>query len=126
MRNAPFEHRLGRVDEFPVGTHKVVRIGRRREVGIFNIEGRFYGLPNLCPHQTGPLCEGRSLTGTLRATPGARGTWDFEWVMEGEVIVCPWHGLEFHVPTARCLAFPKLRLRSYDVLVRGDDLVVRL
>ena len=35
--------------------------------GVFNIGGRFYGLPNVCPHQTGPLCAGRVATGTLVA-----------------------------------------------------------
>ena len=42
---------VGRLTDFPEGTHRVVRVGRR-EIGVFNIRGRLYGLPNLCPHQT--------------------------------------------------------------------------
>ena len=114
---------VGRVTDFPAGTHRVVRVGRR-EIGVFNIDGRFYGLPNLCPHQTGPLCEGRRATGTLVAD--ADSDWRPRWTMEGEVIACPWHGLEYHVPTGRCLAYPEIQLRRYEVTVQGDDVVVSL
>src|SRR5581483_7715784 len=55
---------VGHVSDFPEGSHRVVKVGRR-EIGIFHIKGQFYGLPNTCPHQTGPLCEGKRLTGTL-------------------------------------------------------------
>ncbi len=93
-----------------------------REIGVFNVDGRFYGLPNLCPHQTGPLCEGRAATGTLAAD--AESDWKPRWVMRDEVIACPWHGLEYHVPTGQCLAFPEITLRRYPVEVRGDEVVV--
>jgi nitrite reductase (NADH) small subunit len=112
---------VGRVDELPPGTHKVVVAGRR-EIGVFNIGGRFYGLPNLCPHQTGPLCEGRRATGTLVAD--AATEWRPRWVMEDEVIACPWHGLEYHVPTGQCLAYPEITLRRYPVTVRDGEVVV--
>ena len=55
---------VGAVSEFPEGSHRVVRVGRR-QIGVFNIGGKFYGLPNVCPHQTGPLCEGKPPLGTL-------------------------------------------------------------
>ena len=60
------EHTVGAITEFPEGSHKVVKVGRR-EIGIFNVGGKLYGLPNLCPHQTGPLCEGKPALGTLVA-----------------------------------------------------------
>ena len=56
------EHIAGSIDDFPPGTHRVVRLGRI-EVGVFNVAGRFYALPNICPHQFGPLC-----TGTVNGT----------------------------------------------------------
>ena len=46
------------------------------------------------------------MTGTLIAD--AEGGWRPRWALEGEVIACPWHGLEYHVPTGRCLAFPEI------------------
>jgi nitrite reductase/ring-hydroxylating ferredoxin subunit len=56
------EHRVGGIDEFPAGTHKVVKVGRLREIGVFNIDGKLYALPNLCPHQTGPTIVGRGIS----------------------------------------------------------------
>jgi nitrite reductase (NADH) small subunit len=114
---------VGRLTDFPEGTHRVVRVGRR-EIGVFNIRGRLYGLPNLCPHQTGPLCEGRRVTGTLAAD--ADSEWRPRWIMDGEVVACPWHGLEYHVPTGRCLAYPEIQLRRYEVSLEGEDVVVSL
>jgi nitrite reductase/ring-hydroxylating ferredoxin subunit len=62
------------------------------------------------------------VTGTLEADAG--DGWRPRWTMDGEVIACPWHGLEYHVPTGRCLAYPEITLRRYDVSVRGGDVVV--
>ena len=117
------EHVAGPVADFPEGTHRVIRIGSR-EIGVFNIRGRFYGLSNVCPHQTGPVCEAPRTHGTTVAS--AETGWRTEWGMEGEVIACPWHGLEYHVPTGRCLAFPELHLRTYPVEVRDGEVVVCL
>jgi nitrite reductase (NADH) small subunit len=114
---------VGRASDFPPGTHRVVEVDGR-EVGIFKVGGRLYGLPNRCAHQGGPLCQGRTVTGTLLAEP--ESGFQPRWALEGEVIACPWHGLEYHVPTGRCLAFPHIRLRRYDVSLRGDDVVVSL
>ena len=112
---------VGAVADFPPGTHKVVEAAGR-QIGVFNVGGRLYGLPNLCPHQTGPLCEGRIATGTLVADRDS--DWKPRWVMDDEVITCPWHGLEYHVPTGRCLAYPEITLRRYPVTVRGEEVVV--
>ena len=57
-----------RVEELPVGAHRVVRVGRR-EVGVFNIGGELHAIPNLCPHQRGPLCEG-SVSGAFHVPTG--------------------------------------------------------
>ena len=45
------------VAEIPRGTHKVFTVGGR-PIGIFNLDGEFYGLLNRCPHQGGRLCDG--------------------------------------------------------------------
>jgi nitrite reductase/ring-hydroxylating ferredoxin subunit len=119
----PTEHVVGDSADFPPGTHRVVRVGAR-EIGVFHIGDRFFGLPNLCPHQTGPLCESKRLTGTFRAR--AESQWRPEWVLDGEIVACPWHGLEYHVPTGQCLAFPEIRLRRYEVVVKAEKVVVRV
>ena len=117
------EHLVGDLSEFPENSHKVVKVGRR-EIGIFNIGGEFYGLPNICPLQTGPLCEGKTTTGTLVAHKD--NDWRFEWDYEGEIVACPWHGLEYHVPTGRCLAFSNIKVRTYEVVVEDGKVKVRV
>jgi nitrite reductase (NADH) small subunit len=114
------EHRLGRPEDFPEGTHQIVRVGNR-EVGVFNIRGAFHAIPNLCPHQRGPLCSG-SVSGTLDYGPhtGHR----LAWIYDGEIVTCPWHSLEFHVPSGRCLALPNVRLRKFPVRLAGGELVI--
>ena len=117
------EHEVGDISEFPEGSHRVVKVGRR-EIGVFNIRGKLYGLPNVCPHQTGPLCAGKETTGTLVARE--EDDWKFRWDYEGEIVACPWHGLEYHVPTGRCLAFPNIKVRRYEVVAEEGKVKVRL
>ena len=114
------EHPIGRVEDLPEGEHRVVRAAGR-EIGVFNIRGTFHGLPNLCPHQRGPLCEG-SVSGTLDYGPHTE--WKLAWIWEGEVVTCPWHSLEFHIPTGQCIALRDIRLRTYEVRVADGELWV--
>jgi nitrite reductase (NADH) small subunit len=114
------EHRVGRAEELPEGAHRVVRAGNR-EIGVFNLGGEYHALPNLCPHQRGPLCAG-SVSGTLDYGPHTE--WRLAWIWEGEVVTCPWHSLEFHVPTGRCVGLPEIRLRKFEVRVEEGELVV--
>ena len=111
---------VGTAADFPPGTHRVVEVDGR-EVGVFNIGGRLYGLANRCAHQGGPLCAGKVVTGTLVSEAP-----DFKprWTLDGEIVACPWHGLEYHVPTGRCLADPRISIRRYDVTLDGDAVVV--
>ena len=110
------------VEELPEGTHRVVRAGRR-ELGVFNIRGELHAIPNLCPHQRGPLCDG-SVSGALDCGPHTGGR--LAWIWDGEVVTCPWHSLEFHVPTGQCLALPDVRLRKFGVRAVDGDVRVRV
>jgi nitrite reductase/ring-hydroxylating ferredoxin subunit len=116
------EHTLCRLHELPEGTHRVFRVGRR-ELGVFNIRGELHALPNLCPHQRGPLCEG-SVSGALDRGPHT--DWKLAWIWDGEVVTCPWHALEFHVPTGQCLALPNVRLRKFEVRTLNGEVTVVL
>ena len=114
------EHAICRVEDLPEGQHRVVRVANR-ELGVFNIRGTFHALPNLCPHQRGPLCAG-GVSGTIDYGPHT--DYELAWIWEGEVITCPWHSLEFHIPTGRCVAFDDIRLRKYEVRVTDGELRV--
>ena len=118
----PREHPIGMAEDLPAGHHRVVRVAGR-EIGVFNIGGDFHGLPNLCPHQRGPLCQG-GVSGTIDYGPHT--DWKLAWIWDGEVVTCPWHGLEFHVPSGRCVAYPDVKLKTFEVVERDGDVVVVL
>ena len=109
------EHPVGTLEDIPPGSHRIVRVANR-EIGLFNIDGTVYALPNLCPHQRGPLCAG-GVSGTIDYGP--RTGMQLAWIFDGEVVTCPWHSLEFHIPTGQCIAFDDIRLRTFEVRV-GD------
>lgn len=116
------EYLVAALADFPPNTHRVVKVGRR-EIGIFNIDGTFYALPNLCTHQLGPLCQGR-VSGTLISNRETE--WKLQWGFDREIVTCPWHGMEYHIKTGTCLAFPEIRLRSYEVWVEDEQVKVRV
>ena len=115
-------HQVATTTELPVGSKKVINIGKR-SIGLFNVNGAYHALPNLCPHQIGPLCEG-NVSGTTDAR--AETGWKVEWVNEGEIVACPWHGIEYHIPTGRCLAFPEISIRTYKVWAENDDIFIEI
>jgi nitrite reductase (NADH) small subunit len=116
-------HVLGCTGDFPEGSHGVVDVGDR-SIGVFNIAGELFAVRNVCPHQAGPVCESMRTTGTMVAD--AEHDWALEWAHDGEIVACPWHGLEFHVPTGRCLGHTGYRLRRYRVRVLEDEVLLSL
>ena len=116
------EHNAGPLSDFPPGSHKVVHLGRVA-VGIFNVDGELHALPNVCPHQFGPLCEGR-VNGTTACS--AATDWQFAWVRDGEIVTCPWHGIEFDIATGVSLVTSRLKVRTYPVRVEDGEVVVTM
>lgn len=116
------EYVVARVEDVPEGRHIVVDV-RGRQIGVFNVRGTYYALPNICIHQNGPLCRGE-VGGTL--VSDATTDWKPIWSHEGEIIVCPWHTLEFNVTTGQCLAYPDRHLPVYEVKVEDYQIKVIL
>jgi 3-phenylpropionate/trans-cinnamate dioxygenase ferredoxin subunit len=106
--------------DLPPGQRKIVEIARR-EIGIFNINGNFHALRNLCPHKGGPLCRGR-----LRPLVVASDVYRVDHQQEGEILKCPWHQWEFDIKTGRALCDETLRVRTYPVFLEGDKIVLYL
>lgn len=119
---APRFQVVGRASEIPPGTHTIVEVNRQT-IGIYNVDGAFHALLNVCPHQFGPLCEGK-VGGEMVSNAGTG--WKFELRREGEVVICPWHGLEFDLKTGFCLATKDFRVRRFDVEVVDDEVRLNL
>jgi nitrite reductase/ring-hydroxylating ferredoxin subunit len=67
--------------DIPTGKACMVEAGPFT-LAVFNGGGgRFYAVSALCPHEDGPLAEG--------------------W-LEGDSVVCPWHGFDFDLASGRC------------------------
>lgn len=103
---------VARADEIPSGGRKIVEAGGV-SIGVFNLGGEFFALRNRCPHQGGPLCEGK-LWGSLEAeVPGA-----FRYGRPGEILTCPYHGWEFDIRTGQSWCDPRrLRTRRYPIQI---------
>jgi len=79
-----------------------------------------HALPNFCPHQAAPLCEGE-LTG--RMVVGDDG-WEWRYEQEGEIVTCPWHGWKFDVTTGDNIKDDRYAVPTYDVREEGGAVYV--
>lgn len=117
---------VGRVEEIPPGGRKlVVPFRGKAGIGVFNIDGAFYALRNLCPHKQGPLCAG-FVSGRMIADgpPSGPDEGNLAYADEGRIIRCPWHLWEFDITTGACLVDPKVRVKTYPVAIEDGAIVV--
>lgn len=94
--------RVARTDECEPG-HAIERIVEGTVVALFNIDGTFYALDGVCPHQGGPLAKG---------------------CLAGRTVACPWHGWQFDVATGEHAANRRLRQKSFAVRTEGDEVLI--
>ena len=77
-----------------------------KKIALFNLDGHFYAIDNNCTHQGGPLAEGE---------------------VEGETVICPWHGAVFKITTGEVVDLPAPEsVASYNVRIRGSDIEVEV
>jgi nitrite reductase (NADH) small subunit len=117
-RRAVTKHVIARAEEFPPGDRRVVTVSGR-EIGVFNLGGEYHALLNYCPHRAGPLCHGR-----VRPLVVPDEAYGREYTREGEILKCPWHQWEFDIRTGKALYDETLRVRTYEVRVEEDDVVL--
>lgn len=112
-------------DELAPGERVVVELDGA-EIGVFCTESGYRAYANWCPHQGGPVCEG-GLSGTRESSFDRESlTVTTEWVRDGEILNCPWHGWEFDVEDGSCRSGRNATLPAYDVRVEDGDVVVSL
>ena len=110
-------HVVARAGEIASGERLVVELDGK-SIGVFNVNGRYVAVLNICPHEFAPVCLGRVGGTTLPSAPG-----EWTWGREGEILACPWHGWEFDLLTGTCLT-DKRRLHMYEVTVEDDQIIV--
>lgn len=94
--------RIASVRECPPGCSCEL-LAADRIVALFNVDGEFYALDGICPHQGGPLGKG---------------------TLAGCVVTCPWHGWQFDVQTGQHQSTASLSHPKFPVRVEGDDVFV--
>jgi nitrite reductase (NADH) small subunit len=96
--------KMATLDELPPGGAKEVE-HEGRIYAIFNVDGAISAIDGVCPHQGGPLAEGR---------------------LEGTCVTCPWHGWRFDVRTGKTPLGPKIKQPVYEVKLEGQDVFVHV
>jgi nitrite reductase/ring-hydroxylating ferredoxin subunit len=102
---------VARVADLPPGSRVIVDV-EDHSIGVFNVNGEFVAVLNVCPHELGPVCLGRVGGTTLPSPPG-----EYRWGREGEILACPWHGWEFDLLTGKPLFGAVPNLRRFPVTV---------
>jgi ethylbenzene dioxygenase ferredoxin subunit len=94
------------VEDIPEsGARKFCPAGRG-PIALFKIGGNVFATADTCTHAEGSLSEG---------------------YVEGDIIVCPVHPGEFHIPTGKACAFPAEKdLRTYPVRIDNGRVYVQV
>lgn len=100
----PAWHRIAAVSDCPPGEGRELIAGER-VVALFNVQGEFFALDGVCPHQGGPLGKG---------------------MLRGCVVTCPWHGWQFDVRDGQHQFSPNVRQPTLPVKVEGGEVFVEL
>ncbi len=114
------EYVVAQVAEIPPGGRKIVRVAGR-EVGIFNLDGTFYALKNICAHQGARVCLGKVVGTNLPSD-----VYEFKYGLEGRILRCPWHEWEYDIATGESLFDPAVKIVSYPVTVVDGHIAVSI
>ena len=94
--------KAAKIDEIQPGTCLGVRVDGVF-VGIYNVDGAYHAMNNICPHLGGVLSYG---------------------FLEDNVVTCPLHMWEFDVKTGKCVWPEHEQIATYPVKVDGQDVLV--
>ena len=82
--------------EFPCGD---------KTICVANVNGVISAMDNVCLHMGGPLGQG---------------------YIEGNKVVCPWHGWEYDPKTGEVAHDPKSKLSVYNIKIENGDVMVEV
>ena len=94
---------IARCGDCPPGQGREL-IVEGRVIALYHVDGEFFALDGVCPHQGGPL---------------AKGT------LNDHVVTCPWHGWQFDVRDGQHQLTPALQHATIQLKIEGDRILVR-
>ena len=124
METTPTRYRAARSDSIPEKGRLVIDVGDTT-IGIFRVDGRLFAYENSCPHMGGPVCQGLIIPAVRELVNEQKVSTGYAFDESEMRIVCPWHGYEYDLRTGECAADRRLRLKTYEVVRRGEDIYVR-
>ncbi|WCK55986.1 Rieske (2Fe-2S) protein [Aneurinibacillus sp. Ricciae_BoGa-3] len=115
------KYEAAQVGEIENGTCKILNI-EGRSIGVYYDGKEYFAIRNVCPHEQAELCKGTFSGTTLNSKPH-----EYIYGMDGEILICPWHGWEFDVKTGQSLVDPnRYRVKVYDVTVEDNRIFVQV
>jgi nitrite reductase/ring-hydroxylating ferredoxin subunit len=113
------KHIVARAADIAPGQRMIVEIDHR-SIGVFNLDGEFFALRNLCPHQGAELCEGKLWGSVESSVPG-----EYAYDDRPGLISCPWHGWEFDIRSGQSWCQPRrMRTAGYEVTITPGTQIV--
>jgi nitrite reductase (NADH) small subunit len=94
---------VAKVGSIPDGQGITVVLGDRL-VAIFNSDGEYFAIDDLCPHMGASLGAGEVYDG---------------------IVTCPWHAWRFKVADGTWCDNPRIKIDSFETRVVGDQIQVR-
>ena len=74
-------------------------------LALYNVDGTFYATSNVCLHRGGPLGQG---------------------MLDGPLVMCPWHAWSWDVRTGENANNPTLTVPIYEVKVEDGQVLVKV
>lgn len=95
--------KVARVNDIPPGTRSWFEF-EEETIVLFNVNGKFYAIADLCTHDDGPLEDGE---------------------LDEYEVTCPRHGARFDIRSGAALCLPAIKpVPTYEVKVEGEDIYV--
>ena len=96
---------IANTDELQPGERKLIELDGN-PIALFNIDGKYYCIADVCSHDDGPVAEGD---------------------IESYEIECPRHGARFDVRTGKVICFPAIvDIPTYTVHIVADEIRIAI
>ncbi|MCG3175664.1 MAG: Naphthalene 1,2-dioxygenase/salicylate 5-hydroxylase system, ferredoxin component [Candidatus Omnitrophica bacterium] len=95
--------RLAKTGDLEPGGKGCITSVHNQEIALFRTADGYHAVQNSCPHRGAPLGQGH---------------------LDGQDVLCPWHGWTFNVKTGQCVTTPGMDLKTYPVRVEGENVMV--